>query len=279
MKGKLLAASVTRRGASHAKTGRPNEDSVCVELLPRGRGIIAAVSDGAGSAGRAKEGSRLAADYAVRRARQVILDENETPAFAVHTGLLAARKAIRSRAMLIRDARMSDYHCTLILVAWVYDQVAAIQVGNGAAIVESDSVCKMLTIPQRGEYVNETFFVTEPHFQQTMFSRETSGITALALFTDGLQKHAVDFQNRRAKDAFIPQAISILRAVGERECTAKTIEDVPPDVVTSSFQAALESSAAEIPGAGASLFNWLAEEVGQTEDDMSLIVAALCRDG
>ena len=65
---------------------------------------------------------------------------------------------------MLRDALLSDYHCTLILVAWVDDQVAAVQVGDGAAIVESDHLCKMLTIPQRGEYVNETFFVTEAPF-------------------------------------------------------------------------------------------------------------------
>ena len=48
--GNLLVASVTQQGASHAATGRPNEDSVCFELLPQGRGIVVAASDGAGYA-------------------------------------------------------------------------------------------------------------------------------------------------------------------------------------------------------------------------------------
>ena len=66
MKNAMLAASVTRQGAGHATKSSPNEDSVCFEMLPSGRGIVAAVSDGAGSARRAKEGSRLAATYAVK---------------------------------------------------------------------------------------------------------------------------------------------------------------------------------------------------------------------
>ena len=204
MNNAMLAASVTRQGARHARKDNANEDSVYFKMLPSGRGIVAAVSDGAGSASRAKEGSHLAATYAVKRAFQAILEEEADPAFAVTTGFMAARQAIKQTAEIIPEAEMADYHCTLILVAWVDDQVAAVQVGDGAAIVESDGVCKMLTVPQRGEYVNETFFITEPHYEQTKFTREATGITALALFTDGLQKDAVDFQHREGERRLHP---------------------------------------------------------------------------
>ena len=127
----------------------------------------------------------------------------------------------------------------------------------------------MLTVPQRGEYVNETFFVTEPHFRQTMFSREASGITALALFTDGLQKHAVDFQNRKANGEFILQAITILRGAGtSREPSDATLQ-LPSDVEINGT----------IANAGSHLFRWLTDQVGHTEDDMSLIVATRLKDG
>ena len=279
MKTAILAASVTRQGASHARKNSANEDSVYFEVLPSGRGIVAAVSDGAGSAPRAKEGSQLAGTYAVKRAFQAILEDEEEPAFAVETGLMAAREAIRQTAEIIPEAEMADYHCTLILVAWVDDQVAAVQVGDGAAIVELDGVCKMLTIPQRGEYVNETFFITEPHYQQTKFTREATGITALALFTDGLQKDAVDFQNRKANGDFIQQAITILHNAENDNCLPKTTDPLPAEVETKSVLAQAESASTDIPQVGISLFNWLTEQVGHTEDDMSLIVAARRRSG
>ena len=279
MNNAMLAASVTRQGARHARKNNANEDRVYFEVLPSGRGIVAAVSDGAGSASRAKEGSHLAATYAVKRAFQAILEEEADPAFAVATGFMAAREAIRQTAEIIPEAEMADYHCTLILVAWVDDQVAAIQVGDGAAIVESDGVCKMLTVPQRGEYVNETFFITEPHYEQTKFTREATGITALALFTDGLQKDAVDFQHRKANDDFIPQAITILRNARKSKCPPETADHLPADVETESVMAETESGITQIPQAETSLFHWLAERVGHTEDDMSLIVAARQRSG
>ena len=279
MKTAILAASVTRQGTRHARKHSANEDSVYFEVLPGGRGIVAAVSDGAGSARLAKEGSQLAATYAVKRAFQAILVDEEEPTFAVATGLMAAREAIRQTAEIIPEAEMADYHCTLVLVAWVDDQVAAMQVGDGAAIVELDGVCKMLTIPQRGEYVNETFFITEPHYEQTKFTREATGITALALFTDGLQKHAVDFQHRKANDDFIPQAIAILRNAENDNCLPETTNPLPAEVETKSVLAQAEIVSTDIPQVGISLLDWLTKQVGHTEDDMSLIVAARQRSG
>lgn len=276
--GNLLVASVTRQGASHAATGRPNEDSVCLELLPQGRGIVAAVSDGAGSAPQAQAGSRLAATCAVRAAVSAIREGSATLVDAVHNGILESRTAIQRRASVF-GRNLEDYHCTLILVAWVEDQVAAAQVGDGAAIVEHDGVCKMLTVPRQGEYANETFFLTEPHFRQTMFTRETSGITALALFTDGLQKYAVDFRNRKANADFITQAITAMRNAGTGEHPPDTTDPLPANVETEALISDTGNGITAVPQVGNSLFNWVQEQVGHTADDMSLIVAAAPEDG
>ena len=148
MKNAMLVASVTRQGAGHAKTRRPNEDSVHFEVLPNGRGVVAAVSDGAGSAPRAQHGSRLATLCAVQGTVKAIYDD-EALACAVQAGMEAAREAIRLRAKIF-GAEMSDYHCTLILVAWIDDEVAAIQVGDGAAIVESDGSMQNAHRPAAG---------------------------------------------------------------------------------------------------------------------------------
>lgn len=277
--GNLLVASVTRQGASHAATRRPNEDSVWFKLLPQGRGIVAAVSDGAGSAHRAKEGSHLAATYAVKRTIQAIVEDEDDPAHAVKAGLLTAREAIKRRAEIISGSKIEDYHCTLILVAWVEDQVAAAQVGDGAAIVEHDGVCKMLTVPRQGEYANETFFLTEPHFQQTMFTRETSGITALALFTDGLQKYAVNFQKRKANADFVTQAITAMRNVETGEGPPDTTDHLPANAEISGFISDTDNRVTAVPQVGNQLFHWVQEQVGHTADDMSLIVAAVPENG
>ena len=50
---------VSKRGRSHAHEGKFREDDFAVNTLPNGWNIIS-VSDGAGSASAAREGSRLA---------------------------------------------------------------------------------------------------------------------------------------------------------------------------------------------------------------------------
>ena len=169
---------------------------------------------------------------------------------------------------------MADYHCTLVLVAWVGDRAAAAQIGDGAAIAESGGTCKMLTIPQRGEYANETYFVTEPHFRQTIFNRETSGITAIMLFTDGLQNHAVDFRNKKAHDLFAPAVIAKLREPDKSHIRANEI-----DAEIRGVRVHADGTTTDYAHAGDTLFQWLTEHVGRTDDDMSLIVAARLYDG
>ena len=295
----IIAASVTQPGTRHINSETPNQDSVYFELLPDGQGIVAAVSDGAGSASRAKEGSQLAAKYAVKRAVQAIRDD-EPINHAVQAGLHTAREAIKHRAHIVhRQALpepqvtdsgahperaktqaskvvdlMADYHCTLVLVAWVGDEAAAAQIGDGAAIAESAGTCKMLTIPQRGEYANETYFVTEPHFRQTIFNRETSGITAIMLFTDGLQNHAVDFRNKKAHDLFAPAVIAKLREPDESHTITQEL-----GTEIRSTQTGAGGGTTDDARAGEALFQWLTENVGRTDDDMSLIVAARLYDG
>ena len=278
MKNPMLAAYVTRQGVGHTRINKPNEDCVSFEMLPDNRGVVAAVSDGAGSAPRAREGSNLAAKAAVHQAvASIIVDEEDDPAIAVAAGLKAAQEAIEQSALAI-NAQMEDYHCTLILVAWLDDQVAAIQVGDGAVIVESTGACKMLTIPQRGQYANETYFVTEPHCEKTQFTNQATGITALALFTDGIQKSAVDFRNRKANEDFIPQAIAMMRDQETGSCPSNPPDDPPEDVVTKGIMAGPEWETKDMPQLGASLFHWLNEQVGHPEDDMTLIIVAKLED-
>ena len=130
---------------------------------------------------------------------------------AVSEGLYHARAAIERLVRVIPSHPISDYNCTLILIAWVYDTIAAIQVGDGAAIVQKDDSYTMLTIPLRGEYANETYFITEPRHRDIVFPNETSGINAVTLFTDGLQRLAIDFAAKKADQSFMHDALAAIR--------------------------------------------------------------------
>ena len=70
----------------------------------------------------------------------------------------------------------------------------------------------MLTIPQRGEYANETYFVTNPAYQDLIFRNQGTDILALAMFTDGIQNLAIDLPNKRPNDACISEALFTLHS-------------------------------------------------------------------
>ena len=157
----IVVAGTTRIGRRHVAEGSHNQDSYQYRILPNQRTIVAAVSDGAGSAPRAKLGSFIAVRYAVATASDE-LSRKSTLQQALKSGLKAAIEAIQKMADQDPVHQVESYHSTLILAAWTPQAVAAIQVGDGAAIVTNQEGAKMLTIPQQGEYVNETYFITMP---------------------------------------------------------------------------------------------------------------------
>ena len=58
-----LTANASVRGASHVKTGAPCQDESSVKTSPDGKWVALVVSDGAGTASRADEGSKHVVRY------------------------------------------------------------------------------------------------------------------------------------------------------------------------------------------------------------------------
>ena len=285
MKGELVVASASLAGQRHLANGQVNQDSLYYEVMPDGQGLIAAVSDGAGSASRAKDGSLLAARTAVKHTKRIIQKDSENPTLATRSGLLYARQAIEQYIQIFPSHSIEDYHCTLVLIAWIGDLISGIQIGDGAAIVGTSEGYKMLTVPRQGEYVNETFFITEPHYLQTVFQNEASNVDSVALFTDGLQKLAIDFQHKKANQAFMEQAMSSLST------SSQNIQPADPQS-TDQDQLSDEQTDGQCeptipmntlcpqnkPGSShydTALHDWLSNEnvAGQIGDDVTLILA------
>ena len=87
---------------------------------------------------------------------------------------------------------------------------------------------KMPTIPQRAEYANETYFVTNPAYQDLIFRNQGTDILALAMFTDGIQNLAIDLSNKRPNDACISRALATLDSPEPNQALSEWI--AAPDV-------------------------------------------------
>ena len=187
---RVVAASVT--GTSHAKTGLPCQDSHSIGGKTPDDLLIAAVADGAGSAALSDTGSEIAARTATRTvarlARLHIAPFYEAIIKEILEGAVRAARAALETEARQQERALRDFATTLIVAICTPDMTAAAQIGDGAAVTSHEDEYTLFSAPQRGEYANQTNFITSHGWQDTLqISAQRGGIRRLAMFTDGIQ--------------------------------------------------------------------------------------------
>lgn len=191
----VVAASVC--GTSHLKNKQLCQDAHHWQLLPDNVLIVAA-ADGAGSASQGKVGAMVAVETAIENLSlkditRASLAEDATVQLLLTDALLAAKKAVEDEAEASQKLPQ-DLATTLIIAIASPEMVAAAQIGDGLAVAK-DHLGNLLalTIPNNGEYINETTFLTSPgalDTAQMRLWRET--IVNIGVLTDGLQMLALN---------------------------------------------------------------------------------------
>ena len=189
----VVAASVA--GVSHVKTALPCQDAHAYHLLPNGV-LIAAVADGAGSAALADVGAQTAVRVALQTLERHFAATTETSLIMseelMRDTLLAVRAALEAEAEA-RSQPVRELATTLLLAVADAEHLSVIQVGDGAVVAldEKEDVFAVTTPPD-AEYANATTFITSPDaLEAAQFAYFPHPITALAMFSDGLQRLAL----------------------------------------------------------------------------------------
>lgn len=184
-------------GTSHLKTGDGCEDSAaCVEWTGRdGSVLIAAVSDGAGSARYAEVGSRLVARGVVRAALRHVA---RTPIDKIgHDCVAEWLDGVRDAIGFCASTRAGiprDFAATLVCAIVFYDRIVVAHVGDGACVGKtSTGEWVALSWPEHGEYASTTYFVTDDPAPKLRVISLDESFTQIALFTDGIERLALDF--------------------------------------------------------------------------------------
>jgi serine/threonine protein phosphatase PrpC len=219
----IAAASIC--GTSHQRHGVPCQDAHAWEVLASGA-IVVAVADGAGSAVHSDRGSLIAVKAATEFLRdradgllaqlrhdsagkadpdtrdEPIEDADRNPHATLNPALEASVQTLLDQVLeaISREAEqenwlIADLATTLVVVIADDRRVIALQVGDGAAIVNDTAEQAIaLTVPKNGEYANETTFITSQTARDTLQISTWSGeLTHLAVMTDGLQRLALSF--------------------------------------------------------------------------------------
>lgn len=198
---RMAAASV--QGVSHVRSEQPCQDAHAVALLPGGA-LIVAVADGAGSATLSEVGAALAAQTAVTTIAASHPLPAMTDAESWQALLQESAQCALLRLAVEAEARCVDLNAlatTLLLAVATETGTAALQIGDGAIVHAAlhgvEGEVEALTVPQNGEYANTTVFLTSPTAIETAQFSLHPPASALALFSDGLQRIALDMASGR----------------------------------------------------------------------------------
>jgi hypothetical protein len=211
---KLLAQSVA--GSSHERFGQPCQDACAVasEVISDQPIIILTCADGAGSARHADVGAAQACETILNRALADMRDGLKTEAIESDTVLYwmdEVRKQVVYEAAQ-RQAAPRDFACTLLLTVVGEHSSAFAQIGDGAMVTKYGDEYRPVFWPQAGEYANCTHFLTQDDFADHLeFVRFDERIDELAVFSDGLQRLALNMAKRLGHRPFFEPLFTRLR--------------------------------------------------------------------
>lgn len=211
-------AGASCRGASHVKAGTRKQDAFASFAARDGGVFVAIVSDGAGSASHGGEGaSVICRTLAVAVRAHFAVSADLPTEERLWTWIDEARDRI---AVAAENRALSprDFAATLVFVASSGTGTIVAHVGDGSAIAREaeNAEWRALSWPAQGEYASTTFFVTDEPEPQLRMARSDVAIDALAIFSDGIERLALDYAGERAHQPFFRGIIQPLEAVTER---------------------------------------------------------------
>ncbi|HXB73444.1 MAG TPA: PP2C family serine/threonine-protein phosphatase [Candidatus Acidoferrales bacterium] len=199
---KYAAASVI--GTSHQGSSEGVcQDSHACQYLQQSSAFVAVVSDGAGSASHSQLGSRRTCDYIMERATDASAETILSRDFAVDV-LDGLRQGLQELADA-SEQQLRDFACTMLVAVICGNRAAFWQIGDGAMCfrIRDSETFQYAFWPDKGEYANETSFVTQANAQQHLeFDLSDCEIVQLAVFSDGLERLALDFTKGEPHNGF-----------------------------------------------------------------------------
>ncbi|MEY9470841.1 hypothetical protein ABH992_003240 [Bradyrhizobium yuanmingense] len=189
---KIVGASVPGGRSLASKT--PCQDHFTFAF---GEGwVVAVASDGAGSAIRAADGSRIVSQEICRAVKEQLsgdVDYLHVDFFtqmegAVICGIERARTQCLTEAG--QDGNLEDFHATVVGAVLTVEVGLIFHIGDGAASAHrllADAIDTVaFSPPENGEYLNETFFFTEDDWKKHLRCTSIDGSPEeVWLMTDG----------------------------------------------------------------------------------------------
>jgi len=204
------------QGVSHLRQELPCQDAVDYCALP-GDVLLVALADGAGSADLSDIGAREAVASALGLVSARLEGGLPEECCAWHElfwdAFAASRKALE-RLAEERGEPLRSLATTLTFLAAIPDRLVVGQLGDGAVVArDKDGVLSTITRLQRGEYANETNFLTqEDALDQVVVQVIDQPVQALAVMSDGLTRLALKMPSNEPHLPFFQPLFAFVEA-------------------------------------------------------------------
>ena len=210
------------RGSSHQKKDVDCQDALAYRIFP-GDVLAVALADGAGTAEHAKPGAQAAVEGAVRSAAEELARQprpEDAPGWEaiLRQCFAAARQALVEQAEA-QERDLRGFATTLICLLASTEWLAVGQLGDGAAVILPEGgELYLATEPQRGEYANETNFLTaEDALDRLQVRVEYRRAQALAVMSDGLTRLAMKMPGYEPYEPFFQPLWAFARQDQDQE--------------------------------------------------------------
>lgn len=224
MQWKVFAAAAI--GGSHLENGTPCQDAFFFREVDNC--LVAAVCDGAGSARLSHEGSTLVTRVFVElmAAQSAYWGEEEESFRRLVTGVI---DRIRYQITLLAGenaTQPTDYAATLVAAVITRTGGWLIHIGDGVAVArmpgdEGETGESILSLPDNGEYANQTWFVTSPDWAAHLrLTRLPAPPELLALMSDGAEPFAMSKGGAGLFPPFIDPVVNYLSTQDEKTGSA-----------------------------------------------------------
>jgi hypothetical protein len=188
-------------GTSHKENNTPCQDYGAYKIFDNI--IVGAVADGAGSAQYSHIGAKKAVDTIINSFQNIINSRFQDKNLNLELSQEIAKKVfIKITDNIIKELEkeadkhkyeIKDLACTLIAFIATPQWLAAMQIGDGFILIDTPSQkFRMLFKPDKGEFFNETTFITSTHaLEEMQIEVVFDKIEFICVSTDGIEKVAI----------------------------------------------------------------------------------------
>jgi serine/threonine protein phosphatase PrpC len=188
-------AAASRVGTSHERTGSKRQDAFRCVLSSRRRSVLIAIAcDGAGSSSHGGIGAALTSRHLSQAAKVAVKGSPlEIGDDQIIDWVDSCRDRIAATAKR-HSLTPREFATTVVMIVTNGRESLVLHIGDGA-IVGRDKATHRWTVlswPENGEYASTTYFITDEAGAKARISRHTQPIDRLAVFTDGIERLALD---------------------------------------------------------------------------------------